>query len=310
MVTEEEKYLASLEAEGVELDEVPEKTEDKTDPEPEKDAEPEKPVTEPETEDEPEVDPKKKPEEDDPTLQTKKPENHKRSIYDDLKDRKKEVKTEKERADLAERERDELQAKLDAVSKAQDEGKSSAHAEDDLETFLEEHQVDPVVAELLIAEARKGLKPEIDESLKNDIAEFKAWKQDNRKVIESQAFETEFITSLPAIKEFFPTATESELSAIKKELDTISHTKEWHDKSLKYIAFEHKDTLSALITPRKRGMESRERKDTTEVENDFNPTPDFGKMTTKEIEAWEKQYREAGRNDGLIETASGKKIML
>lgn len=308
MATEEEKYQASLEAEGVELDEFVEKTEDKADPEPEKEKESEKPVTEPD-EDEPEVDPKKKPEED-PNLQTKKPESHKRSIYHDLKNTQKEVKSERERADIAEQKANDLQEKLDAVSKAKDEGKSSAHAEDDLKTFLEEHEVDPVVAERLIAEARKGIKPEIDEETRNDLAEFKAWKQDNRKVAESQAFEKEFTASLPSIKEFFPTANDSELSAIKAELDTLSHTKEWHDKSLKYIAFEHKDTLSALITPRKRGMESRERKDTTEVEAEFNPNPDFSKMTVKEMDAWNKTYRDAGKSEGLTVGANGKKFIL
>ncbi len=58
-------------------------------------------------------------------------------------------------------------------------------------------------------------------------------------------------------------------------------------------------------------MESRERKDViTENTYEFDPNPDFSKMTQKERDEWESQYRQAGKSDGLLEGAGGKKIIL
>lgn len=305
MPTEEEKYQETLKAEGVDLPEL----EEKTDPEEEADEadEPEKPVTEPKTDDESEDD--TTPADEDSTLQT--PEKtHKRSIYKEFKDQKFKARTEKERADVAEKERDELQQKLDTLSQAKKDGDPTDLAEKDLLNYAAEVEANPELVKRIIAYTKKNAPAEIPEELRSDLNEFKTWKNDQKKATESQAFEQEFSASLPSIKEFFPTANDTELSAIKKELDTISHTKDWHDKSLKYIAFEHKVQLSALITPRKRGMESRERKDAGEVTTDFDPNPDFGKMTVKEMEAWNNQYRSAGKNEGLAKGRDGKKFII
>ena len=76
------------------------------------------------------------------------------------------------------------------------------------------------------------------------------------QAVEKQMFEEDFQKVTPALKELLPTASAEEMQAVKKEIDRLSHTKELHDKPLDYIAWKHKDTLTALVSPKKRGLES------------------------------------------------------
>lgn len=314
MNDEEKKYQEELAKEGVELDDVAVKTDTEEEPEPEapepKDkVEPTKPVKDDEEE---ESKGEKKPDEKKPPLQDSE-RSKPRSIYHDLKDEKSKVKAERERADTAERERNELQEKLDAISKAKDEGKSTAEAEKDALAYAKEMglEVDPEFVKRLISDARKGMKAEFDPDLKKDLEEFKEWKQSNRQNLESQAFSEEFAAILPSLQESFPNASAEEMAAIKKELDVISHSKEWHDKDLEYIVFKHKATLSDLVTPKRRGLESKEKKDVPDNSApEWNAEPDFSQMTVKEMEEWNKTFRSAGRSEGLVRDANGKKMIL
>lgn len=244
-------------------------------------------------------------------LQTPKPEEpqRKRTIYDDYKDKKLEAKEAVARAEQAEKERDELAEKLRIASEAK-AGTDTADATEDAIAYAKKVGADPDLVQRIIADARKGVAPTTDESLKKDLEEFKAWKSQNQHVLEKQMFEEEFQKSTPALKELFPTATPEELGAIKQELDVLSHTKEWHDKSLDYVAFKNKGTLAALISPKKRGMETKGRQDVEVTNFEFDPNADYSKMTSAQREEWEKHYKEATRSDGLMTDSEGRKSIL
>jgi hypothetical protein len=97
---------------------------------------------------------------------------------------------------------------------------------------------------------------------------------------------------------------------MRKELDTLAHTTEFHDKEIDYIAFKNQDKLSSLITPHKRGLESKGRVDATNIPTDFNPNADISKMSAKEAEVWESEYRKMSKEDGLSTDSSGRRMLL
>lgn len=287
----EDQYKQELAEAGVELPEVEVPEPEPTDPTPE---EPKEEVTTPEEE---------------PTeLETPK-EPKKRSIYDDLKDKKTEAKTEKARADAAEKERDELAALLAAKGEATTI-EERIEAQDEIDGFLSKHKEwDKGAIQELLQIARNGVKAELPEDIAKDLEEWKAWKTENSQAIEKDLFEKDFRESTPALKEIFPNATEKDFEAIKTEMDRLAHTPEFHDKELDYIAFKNKSTFEALITPRKRGMESKERKEVDGIAFDFDPNADFSKMTLKEREVWTEHYEKLMKSDGLLTDASGKKTL-
>lgn len=296
---QEQKYKEELAANGVELPELEEEAEDPKEPE----TEPEIPAT-PDKSEEPEGD---EPEDTPPTPEEKK--NHKRTIYQDYKDKKAEVKTEKERADVLQREKDELQAKYDAIAKAKTDGEPTDDAEEDAIAYAEKMGADPDLVKRIIADAKKGMQ--LDPELAQDMADFKQWKAQNQKTLEKQAFESEFETVTPVIKEFFPSVSASELKSIKENLDKLSHSKEWHDKDLEYIVFKNRDTISTLVSPKKRGMEDRERKDAPQADSyEFDPNADLSRMSPAELDKWEATYRGASKNEGLATNKQGKKIFI
>ena len=131
----------------------------------------ETPVVQPEKEEEPEDD--KEEDKDTENLPPEsKPEtiSRKRSIYQDLKDKKNEVKTERELREIAERERDEALAKLNNVNKDSEA--------DEIEAFAKEIDASPdalrKLKELVLKDAPKsGLSPELEAQLK-EFQEFQS----------------------------------------------------------------------------------------------------------------------------------------
>lgn len=239
-------------------------------------------------------------------------EPRKRSIYDDLKDKKKEVKSEKELRVKAETERDEMAEKLRTLNEAKTTTEK-ADAQDEIDEFLAGHKEwDKKAINDLVALARKGVKPqEMDASLKKDIEDFKAWKAQNSSIIEKSMYEEEFQKVAPALKEMFPKATADEMNAIKKELDGLSHKPGWNDKSLDYVAFKFKDKLGALVSPKKRGMEGKDKKDVEIDSSEFDPKADLTKMTPAQRADWEKEYRKATKpSTELSSDGKGKKLIL
>jgi len=238
--------------------------------------------------------------------ETKEP--RKRTIYDDYKEKKSELKSERELREMVERERDELKARLDAISNAETP-KEKEEAQDEIDAFIASHKEwDKDAIKDLIAIAQKGSKP--DETVVQKLNRFEAWEKENRQSLEKQHFEEEFKQSIPTIKELFPNATEAELDAIKVEVDKLSHTKEFHDKDLDYVVFKNKSVLSNFVSPKRKGMETRGRKEVGETRTEFDPDADLSKMSSSELVAWETEYRKSGKTDGLMTNASGKRILL
>lgn len=309
----DDKQLAEEYAEqGVDLSELSDQSKEEPKAEEAKEAPKEE---EKSKDEEPQEEPKKieKSDEEEPEdepLQEPK-EQRKRSIYDEYKDKKQELKSERELREEAERERDELKQKLEAVNTA-DTPAEKKEAQDDLDAFATEINADPTALKRMRELFLKDIKPSSDnEEIKQQLDEFKRWKEDNQQAIEKQAFEDEFKSVQPTLKELFPDVKSEELDEIKQELDTISHSKEWHDKPLDYIAFKHKEKLSALVSPKKRGLESNTKKDFPVKNNiDFDPNADVSKLTPAQQEEWMSQYQKLGKEEGLSEDSMGRKIIV
>ena len=290
----EKKYQEELKAAGVELPEEPKE---------------ETPKDEPMEEEKKEETPESPKPEDKAPLQTPK-EQPKRSIYDEYKEKKQELKSERELRETAERERDELKSRLEALDKA-GTPEEKQEAADDLEAFAKEINADPAALKKMRDLFIKDAAPKTDPELAKRLEAFETWQKANSKALESQMFEQEFTTSKPKLAKLFPNASDAEMSSIKAELDKLSHTKDWHDKPLAYIAFENQETLGALVSPKKRGMESKERKEVDgEEETGFDPGADLSKMTDKQRETWEKEYRKLGKTEGLITDTQGRRILI
>lgn len=284
----EEAYKKELEEAGVDIPEL------KDNPEPEA------PEEKPKEEETLKVDPPK----DEPKDELPEP-REKRSIYDDYKEKKLEAKTAIERAEQAERERDEFKQKLEALTTAETPAEKQ-EAEEDAIAYAKKVGADPDLVGRIIADARKGFEPKATGLSDAD----RALLEEARLAKEALEFEKEFTSITPTLKEYFPTATDEEMKAIKEELDTVSHTKDWVDKSLDYIAFKHKEKLSALVSPKKRGLEPKNPKDASPSDPDFNPNADLSRMTPEQREAWYAKYQALGKSEGLENDGQGRKILI
>lgn len=296
---DEAKYKEELAKAGVDLPEL------KDTPKPEADK-PKDEEPKPET-------PKEEPKADEPKepLQEEQPkEQRKRSIYDEYKDRKAELREETAKREQVEKERDELARKLEEATAGKGTAEDKEDAAEDAIAYAEKIGASPDLVKRIIADARKGFESKSDPEVMKRLEAFENWQKSNAKSIETQMFNDEFEKTTPSLKKLFPSVTDDELKTIKTELDKLSHTKEWHDKSLGYVAFENQDKLSALVSPKKRGMEGKGRKDVEAADFEFDPNADLSKMSPKERTAWEKQYREMSKSDGLITDAQGKKMLV
>jgi hypothetical protein len=226
-----------------------------------------------------------------------------RSIYNDLKDTRNNLKSERELREQAEQERDELKAKLDS--------RTTIPESDELKTFADKIGADPEAIREMRELFLKGQQStSINPELQSKLDAFETWQKDNGQAIAKQQFEAEFTSAVPQLQKMFPTASAEDISSMRKELDTLAHTTEFHDKEIDYIAFKNQDKLSSLITPHKRGLESKGRVDATNIPTDFNPNADISKMSAKEAEVWESEYRKMSKEDGLSTDSSGRRMLL
>lgn len=297
MTPEEQRAIEAYKAAGVDVSDLEQAPEAQT-PTEEKKPEEQKPA--PETT-EKEEESKEEPEKKDVT--NPKPERKNRSIYDDLKsEREKRKETERENAELK---------RLLEQSKVATTTEAKQEAADDLEAFAKEIGADPQAIKRMRDLFLKDFTPaQPDESLRKSIEEFQEWRQANQSAIEAQHFEQEFAKATPTLKSLFPTASAEEMSAIKSELDRISHTEGWHDKELDYVAFKNQVALSVLVSPKKRGMESKGRKDVEEQSNDFDPNADLASMSPKQRMEWEAEYRRLSGTPGITKDTAGRSLIL
>ncbi len=237
----------------------------------------------------------------------------KRSIYTDYKEKKEDLKKEKEARETAERERDEFKTKLEALESAGANKNEIRKAQDDIDAFAEANKLDPEALKTMRDLFLKDFKApqSLSEEDRKTLEDAKSFVATNRKTVEKQEFEEEFASTLPTLKELFPKATAEEFVNIKKEVDKIAHSKDWNDKTLDYVIFKNKDSLTKLVSPKKRGMEGKNSiEDNVDTPSDFNINVDFSKMTAAEITKWEADYAKLTKSDGLMEDSSGRKIFI
>lgn len=297
-------YEKDLKAFGLEI------PEDDSQPQVEEPKEPE-PVEEPK---EPEVKEKSAPEEPAKEPEAPKDEDRpkKRSIYDDLKDKKHELRSERELREQAERERDDLKAQLAGLNKSSTP-QERQDAINSIEQFAERTGADAEslrqLKELILKDVPQA--PKMDEGILQGLNEFQQWKKQNSVAIEKQMFEQEFQKAVPTVKEFFPTASQEEIDAIKAEVDKLSHTEQFHDKELDYVLFKNKDTLASMVSPKKRGMEPSKRSAPESQPDEFDPTANVSQMSPKQRAQWFEDYNKStSQKQGIFTDGSGKKIII
>lgn len=302
----EEQYKKDLAEAGVELPELEETPEDKK--EVEKPAEvvpeviPEKKV-ETEVEEESETEEK-------PDLTTTTEEKPKRSIYQEYKDQKKDLRTEKELRLEVEKERDEYKTKLDALLTAKTPEEKKI-ATDDLEEFAKEIDADPATIKKMRELFLKDVKTEgLSEEDREALQQAKQIIASQSVLAEKQAFAEELNAFAPTLKEMFPNASDEEMQAVRKKLDEVAHKPGFNDKELDYVVFKHKEELTKLVSPKVRGMEGKGKKDAQESNVEFDPNADYSKMSPEERAAWEAEYSKLGKSEGLETDTNGRKILI
>lgn len=237
-------------------------------------------------------------------------ETKKRSIYDEYKEKKAEVKSEKELRIKAEQERDELAQKLANFNSASTR-EEIAEAKDELDAFALEKGLDPQAIKQMKQLFLKDVKTTIDPDIQAKLDRVLEFAKNNSEAIEKQQFNKEFESDgMPTVKEFFPQISADELGKVKEEINRLAHTKGYEDKPLDYIVYKNRSTLSSLVSPKKRGIEGKSRVDSQELSDDFNTEPDFSKMTYKEMLSWQEKYEKNINNSGLSTDSQGRKILI
>jgi len=306
---DEKQYLEDLKANGVDLPELENPTPPETkEPEakPQDDHTPEdKPKADPEGKDDHEEEPEK-PENQEEEKQASKP----RRIYEEYKEKKKDLRNEKERSKELERENLELKAIIEKGNSASTQ-EENEDVQDELSKFAEENEMSPDT----LRQLKTILTKDISSLSEDDRRTLDDAKRISNTQSDEQSFNQEFDQAAPTLKEFFPELSEIDKEVIKSKLSELAHTDQYHDKEIDYIIYKSKDALSKLISPKKRGLESKSPqekngvKPTTTV--DLNTSPDFSKMTESETIAWYNEYNKATSSNGELSTDSnGRKIII
>lgn len=309
MSTENEaEYKEQLAKEGVDVPEEEKKEEDTE--EESKEESKEESTEESQKDESKEADKKDTEEESTETLKEEPKEPRKRSIYDDYKGKKAELKSEVALREKAESERDELQVKLTALSTAETP-KEKEDAKDELTAFATKIGADPEAIKEMRALFLKDFTGGLSEEDKQALQEMREFKAENQSGLDKQRFEDEFKAVTPTLKEMFPKASEKEMEALKSKIDEVSHTKLYASQDLDYVVFKEKKALTALISPKKKGLEAKGNTDVEEESTDFDPNADYSKLSTEGKAKWEEGYKKAtAQDEGLSDDGSGGKVIL
>ncbi|HEY1747829.1 MAG TPA: hypothetical protein VGG11_13840 [Xanthobacteraceae bacterium] len=232
------------------------------------DAEPPKPeeksTPEPKPEEKPEEKPVDKPADPPPPLPKK------RSIYDDLKDKKQEVKDFKAIAiaalqaqgiELTGKESlEELQqlAQHTPAPKPKDEKPADKPAPaDELEAFAQENEIDPKslsrLAEII---AKRIPTAKLSDQDKADLGELREWRSKQARAAEDQEILSQGPTVKAQLKDLgFEVHDDAETQNVMNEIVKLAHTERYHDKEVGYIVWSEREALSKLISPKKPSFE-------------------------------------------------------
>lgn len=181
----------------------------------------------------------------------------KRSIYQDLKEKKVEAREAKEEAEAMRAENARLAQELADLKQAKIEAKTPAEkqtVDDEIEAFAESIGADPdAIAGLIpILEKRLGKGETLS---KEDLEFIKQVKAEQQKTAGQVAFNNEWNDFVPSLKAEFPHVSDADLASVRKEVEKLAHTPEFHDKEIDYIYFKTKNSLSKLISPKRESAE-------------------------------------------------------
>jgi hypothetical protein len=251
-------------------------------PEPKPEEMPEEPEEEPKEDPKPEEKPE--PEKDKETPKETEPLPKKRSIYDDLKDKKKEVKDAKAEAEAARKEADDAKAeatKLQGLLDAKDDAKTpkeKAKADDDIQAFIDKHNGEQLTAESLteLAQIIAGrVKPgDLPEDVREKLKFLDTLQADQKRLTE----DAETRKSALIVKKTLEISDDAELETVMNEIVRLTHTNEFHDKEVEYILWKNREAFSKLVSPKKPSFESGD----TKPDGDGDAEIDFSKPITPE----------------------------
>ena len=291
-MSDEDQYRKEMSEEGIDIPEADKPQEEpKEAPKGETPKEPEEPKTPEEPEKEPNPEPLQDPPKDKP----------KRSVYDDLKsERQKRKEVEQQYVDLEQK------------YKEATTPKEKQDVDDELAAFAEEIGADASTLSRMRAVLLKGVQSSgLSDEDKALLEDLKDWKAQHEPMLEKQRFNEEFSKVTPTIKEMFPNITDEEIASVRDKLDELAHQEDNLDKELDYIAFKNRETLNALLTPKKQGIERKSKSDVDEIPFTFDPNADISKMTAEQAEQWQKEYDKlTSGGEGLSDDGRGGKVLL
>lgn len=258
--------------------------------EPEKPAAEEQPKVDPPKEEEPEIPADQPKEEEKPAPEKDKepsdPITKKRSIYDDYKDKKAEARTEKERADAAEAQVEELKALLDTKDEAKTPTEKK-QAANDIKEYAEKHKLDPdAMQELRDLIIKDVPKPEMPAGLKPE--EIDEWRA-SRATAKQEAEDRVILAESSTVKSQLKINDDAELAKVMAEIVKLAHTKEFHDKEIEYIVWKNQDKLSKLVSPKRPSFESGGQHGEGEADADIDFSS--GKVTPRQAQAAMEQHQ-------------------
>lgn len=196
---------------------------------------------------------------EEPKVEEPKVELPKRTIYEDLKEKKIQVREAKEEAESLRNDLTRLSQELENLKQAKNEAKTQSEKDEvdaDIAEFAESINADPdaIAALIPIIEKRIGKKSDSEIS-KEDIEFLRKAKADQSVLAGQVAFNDEWNTFVPSLKAEFPQIDDTDLVNVRKEVERLAHTNEFHDKEVDYIYFKSKKALSNLISPKRPSIE-------------------------------------------------------
>lgn len=172
----------------------------------------------------------------------------KRSIYDDYKEKKQELKAAEERAAAAEAKAAELESLLQKQEEAETPAERKQAAKD-LKEYASKYNYDAGSLEELRSIFAKDILSDEDKAL---LAEYKADKAARAKEAEDKAI----LDLAPTVKEQLSIHNDDELKVVMSEIVKLAHTDQFHDKEVEYIVWKNKDALSKLVSPKRNSFET------------------------------------------------------
>lgn len=193
-----------------------------------------------------------------------------RSIYDEFKEKKKEVREKDTEIEILKSQLSEKDQQIaDLIQKGKDAETPAEKAEvsDEITALAEEIGADPAGIAKLTEFLKSKVKSDDSGITKEDIELVRNFTKTQSLDQAKAKFNSEWDKFEPALKAEFPHASAEELANIKKEVDLLAHSPRYNTYEVDYIYFKEKGNLSKLISPKRPSYEG----------GDMKPAPQGGK---------------------------------